>query len=184
VKTANYILFLAVIAFAAVDTFAQKVKVGYDKGTDFSRYKTYTWQDPGMPAAWPVLYEAVVARTDVELRSRGLMKVANHGDLALIPSGGVDFGFSGQSGTPYLPTYGGPPPTVNATMWTGANGPSTVGIYVPEGTLILTFVDRSSNKTVWSGSVKQKLDHEQKHKSLELADKAVIKLLTKFPGRK
>jgi hypothetical protein len=69
-------------------------------------------------------------------------------------------------------------------MWTGANGTSTAGTYVPEGTLLLTFVDRASNKVVWSGSVKQKLDIEKKNKSLELADKAVIKLLKEFPGKK
>jgi hypothetical protein len=32
--------------------------------------------------------------------------------------------------------------------------------------------------------VKQKLDIQKKTKSLELADKAVIKLLKEFPGKK
>jgi hypothetical protein len=66
-------------------------------------------------------------------------------------------------------------------MWTGSTGPSSAAVYVTEGTLILTFIDRTSNEVVWSGSVKQKLDMEQKNKSLELADKAVIKLLREFP---
>jgi hypothetical protein len=184
VKTTLYALFLAVISFAATHAAAQKVKVGYDKGTDFSRYKTYTWAEPATLATRPVLYEAVVARADVELQSKGLTKLPHNGDLTLTPSGGVDFGFAGEAATPYSPTYGGPPPTTNATMWTGAGGHSTVGVYVPEGMLVLTFVDRNSNKTVWSGSVKQTLDLEQKNKSLELADKAVMKLLKKFPPGK
>jgi hypothetical protein len=69
-------------------------------------------------------------------------------------------------------------------MWTGSTGSSTAAVYVTEGTLVLTFVARASNQEVWSGSVKQKLDIEQKNKSLELVDKAVIKLLSRFPGRK
>ena len=160
------------------------MKVGYDKATNFSKYKTYTWAEPATPVTRPVLYEAVVARTDVELHSKGLTKVPADGDLTLMPSGGVDFGIAGQASTPFSPTYGGPPPVLNATMWTGANGGSTAGVYVSEGTLMLTFVDRASNKVVWSGSVKQKLDHEKKIKSLELADKAVIKLLKQFPNKR
>ena len=163
---------------------AQKVKVGYDKSADFSKFTTYAWTEPAMPPSRPVLFEAVVARVDVELEAKGLTKVPKDGDLTLTPSGAIDFGFAGVAGTPILPTYSGPPPSVNGGMWTGATGPSSGGTYVPEGTLVLTFVDRANNKMVWSGSVKQKLDIEQKNKSLELVDKAIIKLLKEFPGKK
>ena len=179
-----HILLLVSISCLATDSLAQKVKVGYDKSTNFSKFTTYTWAEPAMPVTRPVLYEAVVARVDVELQAKGLTKVSKDGDLTLMPAGGVDIGFAGAGGTPILPTYGGPPPALDSTMWTGASGPSTVGTYVPEGTLILTFVDRASNKVVWAGSVKQKLDIEKKNKSLELADKAVIKLLKEFPRKK
>jgi Domain of unknown function (DUF4136) len=184
VKTTLHILLLAVVSLAASDAFAQKVKVGYDKQTDFSKYKTYSWAQPALPAARPVLFEAVIARVDVELRSKNLSHVPSGGDLTIMPSGGVNFGIAGEASTPYSPTYGGPPPMLNATMWTGPGGTSSAGTYVPEGTLVLTFVERDSNKVVWSGSVKQKLDIQKKTKSLELADKAVIKLLKEFPAKK
>lgn len=183
-RTRRRIPLLAVISLTAICCFAQKVKVGHDKATDFSKFKTYAWAEPAMPPTRPVLFEAVVARVEVELASKGLTRIPKDGDLTLVPAGGLDFGFAGQAGTPYSPTYGGPPPTQNATMWTGSTGPSTAAVYVTEGTLVLTFVDRASNQVVWSGSVKQKLDLEQKNKSLELADKAVIKLLRRFPGTK
>lgn len=137
-----------------------------------------------MPPTRPVLFEAVVARVEAELGSKGFTRIPKDGDFTIVPSGGLDFGFAGQAGTPYSPTYGGPPPTLNASMWTGSSGPSSAAVYVTEGTLELSFIDRASNKVVWSGSVKQKLDLEQKNKSLELADKAVIKLLKRFPPRK
>jgi hypothetical protein len=184
VKTTLHILLLAVISLGTTNAFAQKIKVGYDKGTDFSKFRTYTWAEPAMPAARPVLFEAVVARADVELQSKGLSRVPSGGDLTIMPSGGVDFGIAGEATTPYSPTYGGPPPALNGTMWTGSSGPSGAGTYVAEGTLVLTFVDRGSNTVVWSGSVKQKLDQQKKNKSLELADKAIIKLLKEFPGKK
>jgi len=184
VKTTLYLLMLALIASGPARSFAQKVKVGHDKATDFSTFKTYSWSEPAMPAIRPVLFEAVVARADVELQQKGLAKVLKDGDLTLTPSGGVDFGFAREAGSPFVPSYGAPPPTLNATMWTGASGPSNVGAYVPEGTLVLTFVDRINKKVVWSGSVTQKLDMQDKHKSLALADKAVIKLLKRFPDTK
>lgn len=179
-----WILLSAVLTLPLTTAGAQKIKVGYDKSTDFSSFMTYTWSEPAMPPVRPALYDSIVARVDAEMQSRGLTKTASNGDLSLIPSGGIDFGFAGGASTPILPTYGGPPPALNATMWTGASGPSTVGAYVPEGTLVLTFVDRTNNTVVWAGSVKQKLDIERKNNSLELVDKAVIKLLKQFPKRK
>lgn len=163
--------------------FAQKVKVGYDKSVDFRKFTTYSWAQPATLPVFPALYQTVVASVDHQLQSKGLKRTENDADLILTPAGGVDFGFAGAASTPTAPTFGGPPAGYNATMWSGA-GPSSAGAWVTEGTLVLTFVDRINNKTVWSGSVKQKLDVDNKPKSLERADKAVIKLLKQFPGKK
>jgi hypothetical protein len=54
---------------------------------------------------------------------------------------------------------------------------------VPEGTLALEFVDRATNKMVWSGTVSQKLDIENKKKSLDLIEKSIGKLLKQFPPK-
>jgi Domain of unknown function (DUF4136) len=164
--------------------FAQKVKVGYDKSTDFSRYKTYTWAKPETPVTRPLLYDTVVGTIDQELNSKGLERVETDGDLTLIAAGGIEYGSNLAAGTPILPVYGGPPPDLNATMWTGGN-PSAVsaGPIVAQGTLVLEFVDRSQNKAIWSGAVRQNLDPEKKNKSLDLAAKAIVKLLKGFPPK-
>lgn len=175
---------LTALALSLTTASAQKVKVGYDKSTDFSRFTTYTWAEPAMPPQYPALYASIVWRVDEELRLKGFTKASSNGDLTLSPAGGVDFGFGGGASTPILPTYGVAPPAFNATMWTGAGGPSTAGTVVTEGNLVLTFVDRATNTVIWAGSVKQKLDIDRKNQSLELADKAVIKLLKEFPQKK
>lgn len=54
---------------------------------------------------------------------------------------------------------------------------------VPEGTLTLELIDRAANRVVWSGTVNQKLDLEKKSKSLEVASKAVSKLMKRFPPK-
>jgi NADPH:quinone reductase-like Zn-dependent oxidoreductase len=161
--------------------FAQKVKVGYDKSVDFSKYKTYTWVKPAMPPTRPLLYETVVSTVDGELHSKGLTRTEKNGDLTLIGAGGIDFAIAVSSGTPLSPTFTGPSPTMNANVWSGAEGSGVLMPAVPDGTLELQFVDQSTNQVIWSGSVSQKLDIEHKQKSLDLATKAVVKLLKKFP---
>ena len=171
-------------AFMATSLSAQKVKVGHDKSVDFSRFSTYTWSDISPKPAHPLLWQTVVSTVDIELQSKGWHKVEKEGDLTLMPEGGIDFNLSGASGTPILPTYSGPPPAINATMWTGAEGGTNVATWESEGTLVLTFVNRTDNKIVWRGSVSQKLDNSDKGKSLDLASKAVTKLLRAFPSKK
>jgi uncharacterized protein DUF4136 len=174
-------LLLVVLAVSAV---AQKVKIGYDKGADFSKYKSYTWAAPAMPSNRPLLREIVRGWVDSQLKSKGLVRTESNGDLILVGSGGIEFGINQAVATPILPTYGGSPPTVDATIWTGASGPSSLmAPYVPEGSLGLEFVDRTTNKLVWGGTVSQKLEVENKKKSLDLIDKSIVKLLKTFPPK-
>jgi hypothetical protein len=164
---------------------SQKVKVGYDKGVDFSKFRSYTWADPAPPPARPMLYALIVSSIDVELDAKGLNRVNSNGDLVVIPSGGIGFGLNMAVGTPIMPTYSGPPPAMNATMWTGAGGPSNLmAPYVGEGTLMITFVNRAANTVIWSGSVTEKLDMEKKDKSLKRIEKSIVKLFQEFPPKK
>lgn len=172
-------------AFMNAAAFAQKVKVGYDKSADFSRYESYTLTHPSISPARPMLYASIVGSIEHELTRKGLTRAETDGDLIVLPFGAMEFGMNTPAGIPILPTYSGPPPIINATMWTGAAGslPSS-GIYVPKGSLTIDLVDRSANKVVWTGTVRVNLDIERKKESFELADKAVIKLLNRFPPKK
>lgn len=182
-KNGRYWLLALIVVFATTLCFAQKVKVGYDKGTDFSKYKSYTWAKPQTPVTKPLLYETVVGTIDQELNAKGFRRAEENGDLTLIAAGGIEFGSNLAAGTPILPIYGGPPPDMSATMWTGAKTASAIGPLVAQGTLILEFVDRNENKVIWSGRVMQNLDPEKRMKSLELAEKAIVKLLKGFPPK-
>lgn len=172
------------VVFVSTLAFAQKVKVGYDKSVDFSRFHSYTWAEPDKPPARPLLYANIVGVVDDELKAKGLVNASN-GDLILVPAGGMEFGLNTAASTPVAPNFNGPMPALDATMWIGAGGPSNLmAMYVPEGTLMLTFVDRSANKIIWSGNVAEKLNVEQKMKSLERINKAVTKLIQQFPPKK
>jgi hypothetical protein len=175
-------LLLVIISTAAS---AQKAKVGYDKSVDFSKFKTYTWTEPATPPTRPLLYASVVGWIEQGLKSKGLASVAGNGDLLLIPAGGMEFGLNIAAGTPIIPNRGGPQLAMDASMWVGVGGPSNLMTpYVPEGRLVLYFVERSTNKVIWTGTVTEKLDIENKNKSLERIGNGIAKLLKQFPPNK
>ena len=165
-----------------ISASAQKVTVGYDKSINFSKYASYTWTKPDTSPTRPLLYFSITATIDSQLKAKGLVRTESDGDLILAPAGGMEFGFGYAAGTPILPTYSGAPPTINSTMWTGAGG-GTMSPAIPEGTLMLNFIDRSANKVVWTGTVKEKVDLQDQKKSLELINKAVTKLVNSFPPK-
>jgi hypothetical protein len=174
------LLGLSLAALSSI-CLAQKVKVGYDKSVDFSKYKTYTWAPLATPPTRPLLYANVVGSIDGELHSKGLERAEKDGDLVLIAAGGIDFATVSTGGTPLSSTYTGPPPVWNATVWTGKEGRGELMGPVPDASLVLQFVDRRTNQLIWAGTVTEKLDIEQKSKSLELVNKAIAKLLKQFP---
>ena len=73
------LIVIALIALAPVAVRAQKVNVISDPAADFSRYKTYTW-DQGMHAN-PIVRQHIVAAVDNAMTARGLRKVDTESDL-------------------------------------------------------------------------------------------------------
>lgn len=176
---------LVVVLLLVASAHAQKVKVGYDKATDFSRYATYSWAAPATTPTRALLYMNITDGIDSEMKAKGLSRLEKDGDLILIPAGGVDFGINNAASTPFTWSPTGAPPAIDATMWTGAGGlENLTATYVPEGTFMLSIVDRNANKVIWTGSVKQKVDIEQKNKALDLINKAIAKLINEFPPKK
>jgi len=157
----------------AVSTFAQKIKIGYDKSADFSKYKTYTWAKLETPTTRPLLYQNVVGQIDDELKAKGLQRTEKDGDLILIAAGGIGFGYN-------MP----PAPGMNAAYWSGKEDYQILTApLVGEGTIILEFVDRAQNTMIWRGTAKENLDPEMA-KSLPHIEKAITKLLEGYPPKR
>lgn len=178
--------FLAVVVVASLSVAfvnAQKVKVGYDKSIDFSRYKSYTIERPSVDPPRPVLYANVVGAIQNELDAKGLANKATGGDLMVVVSGGLDYGLNSLSMSDSCANCKAP--LLDPMEWTGETAPpGGVGSSpMPEGTVEVTFIDRAVNKVVWAGTVTQKLDPNKKQKSLEKSGAAIKKLLMDFPPK-
>jgi Domain of unknown function (DUF4136) len=177
---------LAVVAMCSTCAHAQKVKVGYDKSADFSKYKSYTLQEPSAPISRPLLHASVMGSINHGLETRGLAGVQKDGDLTVIPEGGLDYGLDSPVGaTADSGNSRTQKPAVDVQLWAGfMPPPGSSGKGLPEGTLQLTIVDRATNKVVWTGLVVQKLDPAKKEQSLDKVAAAINKLLMEYPPKK
>jgi hypothetical protein len=178
---------LLVFAVAATSTFAfaQKVNVQYDKSIDFSQYKSYTLEQPDRQPSKPLLYVSVVSTIRNELEAKGLTSKDADGDLTVVLSGGLDYGLGGISLSPDYSCKNCQTPQQDTSEWPSKGGPKGAGGKPqPNGNLQVNMVDRLAKKTVWSGTVTQKLDADKKEKSLEKANEAVKKLMAEFPPAK
>src|SRR5215469_7194698 len=71
-----YILPILGILLAASSVFAQDVRYNFDKGTDFSRFKTYKWVNlKDAPKVDNLLDKQIKQLVDEELASKGLQRV-------------------------------------------------------------------------------------------------------------
>ena len=157
--------------------WAQKVKVGYDKQADFSKFKTYAWIPSQAPIARPLLAAHIAGTTDEELVKKGLQKVESNPDVLITQYGGVDTQGGVAATDPTYMAYGGLPPPV----WTGSV-PAAVS-HAEEGYLTMDVVDARSKQLLWRGKVKVHLDYEHKEKALDQVEKALGKLLAEYPPK-
>jgi hypothetical protein len=171
-KNSRCCLLAFIVMALTTSGFAQKIRVGYDKSVDFSKYKTYTWAKPDAPIQRPLLYQNVVGQIDDELKAKGLQRTEKDGDLTLIAAGGIGFGYN-------MPAAAG----INAAYWAGVEDPQLLTApLVGEGTLILEFIDRGQNKMIWRGTAKETIDPEVA-KALPHIEKTITKLLKEYPPK-
>ncbi len=160
----------------------QKVKVDYDKGVDFARFKTYMWGEL-YPARLPMLRVNIVGAIDEQLTAKGLVRVQKDADLVVTYSGDM-VGESNQGvSAPAYPGFAGPPPATDSTMWTGSTGGNGGGSSVtyPKGTLVVELMDPRASKITWRAVGQVKLDIEKKSESVTRVNDTIAKMFTQYP---
>ena len=83
-----------------------KVELDYDKETDFSAFKTYSWKDPAAAAKDPQMHTRIIWYVERELEKKGLKKTADgQGDLLVRYYAKAHEGLKGTAsqGESYLP---------------------------------------------------------------------------------
>lgn len=158
---------------------AQKVKIDYEKKTDFSRFKTYAWVQ-GTPVIDPEMDFYITNRVTEVLRRSGMTEASiSAADLIvtyhaarntdLVVGTALDPTFAASGGVP-LPGHG---------MWDAAGSSPQ---HITKGSLEVEMLDRAANRPVWSGTAKHSLSDKPADRWKDV-QKALDKLLRGYPPR-
>ena len=167
---------LIVIALFAFTVNAQKVKVGSDPAVDFSKYKTYAW-DQGTLAN-PLIKQLIVTAVDREMSAKGLQKVGTNPDLFVttLTATESDLATTNPSWAPQLNSIATGIPS-SSQAWA-----------VTKGTLMIDISDAKTKNGVWRATASHTLengptgDRVKDAKQVEKPiNKAVQKMFKKFP---
>lgn len=173
-------LFLALL-FAACPSilFAQKIKVDYDKATDFSKFKTYAWAELN-PPAMPLLRLNIIGAIEQQLSAKGLAKVTANPDVYVGYSGSLTGETNEFTPAPAYPGFAGTPVGIDYSMWTG--GASSGGdVHFPKGSIVIELMDPHAMKIRWRAVGTLKLDAQKKEQSLDRINNAITKIFTYYP---
>lgn len=167
---------IALLLFAALTVSAQKVKVSSDPACDFSKYKTYAW-DQGTLAN-PLVRQYIIAAVDREMAAKGWRKVENEPDLTITSLTAInsDLTVTNPSWAPALNSIATGIPS-SSQAWA-----------VTQGTLMIDISDARTKNGVWRGVASHTLENgptgnnARDAKTVEKPiNKAVQKMFKKFP---
>jgi hypothetical protein len=170
----RYALFVALIVCAAA-AHAQKVKVDWDRATDFARYKTYQWMKiPSPRTPTPEIEKLIYSDVDVQLQAKGLKKVET-GDPDL---------YVGYSVTLAQPKkQNETAPVADSSSWqTGSSwsAQNSSDKAARKGTLDIDIAEVKKNLLVWRGSVMAEVGDSVNDARVKIS-KGVSKAFAQYP---
>ena len=170
-----HFVFLLTVLISAT-AYAQKVSVDYEKNTDFSAYKTYSWAE-GTPAKNPLGHQRIIAGIEAQLAARGWTKVESDADVVVIYS-------AATTTKTQINTFnsGGPWGGYRWGRWGGGyGGTSTTTVQeIPIGQLVVDMADVKNKGFVWRGTASDTLS-DKPEKNQKKLDKALAKMFKNFP---
>jgi hypothetical protein len=166
---------------SAANVQAQKVRVEYNKKQDFSGFKTYGWMKQSANDH-PFMVMDIRGEVDKQLQAKGLTKTDSNADLLVNANGALD----GKLNVSYdVNIYA--MPGLDGPWWDegdpGAMGHGSGAVLIDQGTLVIDLVERTAKKLRWRGVAQANIDPDQQEKSLEIIEKAIIKMFREYPSK-
>jgi hypothetical protein len=162
------LLFTALVGTAV----AHQVKTDFDHQTNFSQYKTYSWQRiKPSNSLWDARIKIAV---DAQLAAKGWTQVDNGGDVAIVAIATTHTERALQT---FYDGMGG------GWRWRGFGGTgeaTTTEQDYKEGTLLVDMYDAKTKQLIWRGSAEDTLSNKAETNEKNL-NKGVAKMFKKFP---
>ena len=73
---------VGIMLLSAIASFAQQVKTDYDRSTDFSQYKTYSWEK--VQTQDPLWVDRIKEAVNAALAAKGWTPVESGGDVSIV----------------------------------------------------------------------------------------------------
>lgn len=182
-------LFCFLLFAYAAAARAQDVSVDFDRGRDFSKFKTYTWAE-GVPAKNPLIDQQIKSNIEEQLSAKGLRRVEEGGDITILYIVATDMDVH-----------------VATSRWSTTGdwaGQMRSGISVRSqtwdvqvGTLVVCLSDGAGKDLLWRGTASTTLDkksrgnrsaleamQEEARKGEKRVRKAVTKMFKQYPAAK
>ena len=161
----------ALVLMAANLTFAQSVKTDFEKGANFSQYKTFMWiKEPNTTN--PLMRQRVIDDVNAALASRGLRLVTSDADLGVAVHAATK---EQRTLDTFYNGFGG------GWRWGGGFGSATTTVNTYEvGTLVVDLFDARTKAAIWRGTSSKTLS-DNPQKNAESLNKAVVKMFRNFP---
>ena len=159
------------LLFAAV-SFAQQVKTDYDRGADFSQYKTYSWEK--VQTQDPLWVDRIKDAVNSALTAKGWTHVESGGNVAIIA---METTQNRQTLNTFYDGFGG------GWRWRGFGGfgeSTTTADNYKVGTLVVDLFDVNTKTLIWRGSSSDTLSNKS-DKNIKNLDKGVQKMFDHFP---
>jgi Domain of unknown function (DUF4136) len=163
-------MILLIVLWTGTSAAAQDVKVDYDKGLDFSGFKTYSWI-PGTPAKNSLWDQRITDGVDKQLAAKGFRKVDTNSSPDLLVLYHAAVGEQTELNTNNMGGWG----------WRWGGGMSTTTVdKIPVGQLTVDIGDAKTKKLAWMGSSSDTLSDNPEKNETKLT-KALDKMFKKFP---
>ena len=154
---------------------AQKVKVDWDRATDFTPYKTYKWTKIPTPRTPTQEMEKLIHDSaDLQLNAKGLKKIEN-GEPDVYVGYSITLGQPKKQGTT--------PSTTDSSSWQAGSSwsaQSSSDQAARKGTLNIDIADTKKNLLIWRGSIMAEVGDSVNDARVKVS-KGISKAFAKFP---
>jgi hypothetical protein len=174
----NSLKLIGAMLFLTGASFAQQVKTDYDRNTDFSQYKTYSWGK--VQTQDPLWIDRIKGAVNAALAAKGWTPVESGGDAAVMA---LDMNQTHKTLNTYYDSIGGG--WGWRGRWGGLGGDgfgdsTTTESDYQVGTLVVDLFDGKTKQLIWRGSSSETLG-DNSGKNIKNLDKGVQKLFEHFP---
>ena len=156
----------------AIAVFGQPVKTDYDRTTDFSQYKTYSWEKiQTQDALW---VDRVKSAVNSDLTAEGWTQVPSGGDVAIVA---IEMTKTQRTLDTFYNGFGG------GWRFGGGFGDATTTVDTYKvGTLVVDLFDATTKKLIWRGSATDTLS-DKSDKNIKNLNRGIQKMFDHFPPK-